>query len=237
VSGCSKKPEREAVPESPDTLTDNRDGQKYRTVKIGNRTWMAKNLNYEPDTGESQCYSNHYSYCKKYGRLYDWKTAKTVCPEGWHLPSRAEWDGLGQAAGGERRVNSEEGMINWDGAGKKLKAKSGWNGYNGESGNGTDDCGFSALPGGSELYKAGLGDSNAFGIAEYWGGWWTATEYDVNTFYRPGYYEGKFFIRRYALDDTDHAYSRHMNYRYDGMYEFENYRTLGLSVRCVRDDR
>jgi uncharacterized protein (TIGR02145 family) len=149
------------------TFTDNRDGQKYRTVIMPDgKTWMAQNLNYETDS--SWCYKDSLSYCKKYGRLYNWKTAKTVCPKGWKLPSNQEWDRLVATAGGEKM------------AGKKLKAKSGWkrNDYDGVSGNGTDSFGFSALPGG---YRYSDGDFNDAG---YYGNWWTATENASDYAYR-----------------------------------------------------
>jgi len=104
---------------------DGRDERKYRTVKIGNYTWMAENLNYNVKV--SNCYENKESNCQKYGRLYDWHTAVKACPKGWHLPSHAEWDVLMNAVGGEKT------------AGKHLKTKSG----------------FSALPGGLGLGISG----------------------------------------------------------------------------------
>ncbi len=107
------------------TFTDSRDGQTYKTVKIGTQTWMAQNLNYQTKRG-SWCYENSADSCKKYGRLYDWKTAKKACPAGYHLPSNEDWTTLIDYMGGQVT------------AGKKLKAKRGWN----DNGNGTDDYGF-----------------------------------------------------------------------------------------------
>ena len=129
------------------TLTDKRDGKKYKTVIIGERTWMAENLNYEANG--SVCYNNKPENCDKYGRLYDWNTAKESCPSGWHLPSEEEW--------------TIDGYVGGD-AGKKLKSKSGWN----NDGNGTDKFGFSALPG-------GYGDSGGnFGLVGDRGTWWSS---------------------------------------------------------------
>ncbi len=75
-----------------DTLTDVRDGKTYKTVKIGEQTWMAENLNFD-NTG-SYCYANKQENCDKYGRLYTWEAAKNVCPTGWHLPTEEEWQQL-----------------------------------------------------------------------------------------------------------------------------------------------
>jgi uncharacterized protein (TIGR02145 family) len=102
-------------------------GQTYKTVVIGNQTWMAENLNYNSD--DSECYNDDARNCEKCGRLYDWQEAKTACPKGWHLPSDTEWKALEKAVGGSI-------------AGGVLKSKSGWN----ENGNGTDKHDFSALP-------------------------------------------------------------------------------------------
>jgi len=140
------------------TFIDNRDGKKYKTTTIGGKTWLAENLNYDTPTG-SWCYGDDKSNCGKYGRLYDWITAKKACPPGWRLPATQDWGNLAKAVGGSAT------------AGKKLKAESGWSDYRGRSGDGTDSYGFSALPGG---YR----DSNGkIGSVEFGGLWWTATEY------------------------------------------------------------
>jgi len=129
-------------------FTDPRDGQTYRIVRIGNRTWMAENLNYK--AVNSSCYDNDEFNCKKYGRLYGWGTAMSVCPIGWRLPSSAEWDDLVQVAGGSAV------------AGKMLKSKTQWNGM--------DKYNFAALPGGYRRNR------NSFSGVGSYGGWWSATD-------------------------------------------------------------
>jgi len=80
------------------TFTDARDGKIYKTVTIGSQTWMAENLNYSIDF--SWCNGNSAAICNGYGRLYTWETAKEVCPSGWHLPSKSEFDALLTNLGG-----------------------------------------------------------------------------------------------------------------------------------------
>jgi uncharacterized protein (TIGR02145 family) len=156
------------------TLTDKRDGKTYRTVKIGEQVWMAENLNYE--TGNSWCYGDNASNCKKYGRLYDWNTAMEGCPAGWHLPSRAEWTTLVNYAGGGST------------AGKKLKTSS-WGG--------TDDYVFSALPG------SALDIDLGFEVLGSWGYWWTATEYTASHAYNRIMYSGYTSVdENYIYKDT-----------------------------------
>ena len=60
---------------------------------------MAQNLNYHAGSG-CWCYDNS-SNCEKYGRLYTWETANKVCPNGWHLPNKREWEVLLLNLGGE----------------------------------------------------------------------------------------------------------------------------------------
>ena len=124
------------------TLTDDRDGQTYKTVKIGEQWWMAENLNYRyiqqtaEEDSSSYCYNDDPANCAKYGRLYLWSAAMVVCPEGWHLPDTTEWSALFNAVGGGET------------AGIMLKSTEGWYGT---SGNGSDAYSFSALPAGNRF--------------------------------------------------------------------------------------
>jgi uncharacterized protein (TIGR02145 family) len=98
-----------------------------KKVTIGGVTWLAENLNV--NTTGSMCYENSNDSCAKYGRLYTWSAAKSACQSiGWRLPDTADWRHLLETVGGVAT------------AGVKLRAKS-WD-------DGTDNYGFSALPGG-----------------------------------------------------------------------------------------
>ena len=163
-----------------------------RTARIGSQTWMAENLNRA--TTNSKCYENSADSCAKYGRLYLWDDAKNACPSGWHLPSDDEWTMLTDYVGGEST------------AGGKLRSTSGWYSQDYFDGNGTDDYGFSALPG-------GVGDSvGSFGSSSIFGYWWSATEVDAN----------------WALD-------RYMHFNGDNAYRGVNRKTSLFSVRCVQN--
>jgi len=177
------------------TFTDPRDGKVYKTVKIGEQVWLAENLNYEIEG--SLCYDNDTANAKKYGRLYYWDMAMKACPPGWHLPSKKEWLVL------VKKAVDESGN---EGEGKYLKAKSGWNDYKGKSGNGTDEFGFSALPGGNgcDPYYDGVGEN---------GDWWGSSEDAKNEVY----------IIRIQFNSI-HAYW--------GYYSKRNL----CSVRCVKDN-
>jgi uncharacterized protein (TIGR02145 family) len=133
---------RDTLPAIPyDTLTDTRDGKKYKTVTIGGQTWTAENMNYmTPDS--SWCYyKNNVNNCAKYGRLYAWNAANKACPNGYHLPSREEWNRLVLLSGG------------WRLAGKKLQY----------------DYNFLALLGGKREYRnvfSGIGNGGYWWTAD-----------------------------------------------------------------------
>lgn len=200
------------------TMTDERDGQTYKTVTIGTQTWMAENLNFETDG--SVCYNDSAEYCAKYGRLYQWSDAmdsvgrwsdignkcgsfgtcepegavRGVCPEGWHLPTKKEWEILFAAAGGKYS------------AGVKLRSTSGWN----KDRNGTDDYSFTAVPAGA----MGIWAKETFVNGGDYAFIWSSTE------------EGSFY-----------AYYMYLKF---GSEEaaFNTYypKDFWLSVRCVMDE-
>jgi uncharacterized protein (TIGR02145 family) len=74
------------------TLTDIRDGQKYRAVSINHVIWMAENLNFKIDG--SWYYADDPVYAERFGRLYTWQAANKACPPGWRLPTLSEAEDL-----------------------------------------------------------------------------------------------------------------------------------------------
>lgn len=120
------------------TMTDSRDGKTYKTVTIGNQTWMAENLAYKT------LYSFEYDWPiddMKMGLFYDWDYAvygglnkRDICPSGWHLPSKNEWSQLIEHVGGKEYAFN-------------LKSKDYWDYESGVT-SGVDKYGFSAVPAG-----------------------------------------------------------------------------------------
>ena len=209
------------------TMTDERDGQTYNTVKIGSQTWMAENLNYAY-TGASYnyhdyisdsiswCYHDSVEYCNKYGRLYTWAAA---------MDSAGSWTTNGKGCGYNKTCSPTylvrgicpEGWhlpteSEWymlftavDGesiAAWKLKSTSGW--Y--DSGNGSGAYFFAALPAG------GSSDGNYDGES-YNALFWSSTE-----------------------NDSFKASLMSLGYYNHRAYMSKSYKYSGLSVRCVKDE-
>lgn len=191
------------------------DGNKYKTIEIGNQEWIVNNLdvchfrNGEPiqevKTAEewekvgkegqpAWCYyENDPENGKKYGKLYNWYAVddpRGLAPAGWHVPSDTEWSQLTDYFGG------------WQVAGTKLKSRSGWK----KKGNGTNESGFNGLPGGERNF---LG---SFFLIGHYGRWWSAQENS-------------------SLD----TWPRSLGYIDVFMSRNDFSKVSGFSVRCLKD--
>lgn len=180
------------------------------TVIIGDKIWTKRNLNVVVDSSwcykavdGSLCYDNDTANCNKYGRLYTWNAAVEVCAglgEGWRLPDYDDWCALVNIAGGTEI------------AGTKLKSKDGWFFREGDT-VGTDDFGFSALPGGYYTPR-----TDSFLACGGMGIWWGNA---------PRKHCGN---SNSAMSFTLEFFTGHVSMNYG------NKSLLGLSVRCVRDN-
>ncbi|MFN5183244.1 MAG: fibrobacter succinogenes major paralogous domain-containing protein [Bacteroidota bacterium] len=204
--------------------------EKSSSVTIGKQVWMTENLsvdkfrNGDPIkhaktdkewkmAGENKqpawCYySNNPKNGVSYGKLYNWyavNDSRGLAPKGWHIPTDDEWTALTDYLGGEEK------------AGDKMKSEKGWDKYQpldslGEpigmpiQGNGTNTCGFSGLPGGNRYINGSF-----FYIGEY-GNWWSSSE-----------------------GGTGDAWYRNLNGGNGNVGRNDNFKVLGLSVRCLRD--
>jgi uncharacterized protein (TIGR02145 family) len=194
------------------TITD-ADGNPYNTIWINGHQWMKENLRTTKyrdgssipnvtdngaweglSTPAYDWFNNDIANMPIYGALYNWYAINTgsLCPTGWHVPTDTEWTTLIEYAGGQ------------DFAGGKLKATSGWV----SGGNGTDDFGFSALPGG---YRH---EEGSFWLVGAYGRWWSSTVHET---------------------DATSAWYRLMSYNYGSVHRSGINKRYGFSVRCIKD--
>ena len=220
--GCSN--DDDGTP--PNSFTDARDGNVYRTVTIGNQVWMAENLKYLPgvvgpeagSTSTPYYYVNNYNGLivseakaldnyNTYGVLYNWPAAMAG-----ELSSETNPSGVqGICPNGWHLPSPGEWqelilfISDGDEIGGKLK-ETGTNHWLLPNTGATDEFGFTALPGGAR------GINEAFSTPGEVGWWWTSRgQFESSaTFYRL-FYDNEIFII------------------------FGNSKALGLSVRCVKD--
>ncbi|MCF8368574.1 MAG: hypothetical protein K9G76_05990 [Bacteroidales bacterium] len=194
-----------------DPFIDFRNGNSYSTALIGVQCWMTDNLNY--NTGTSWCYYNNSAYCNIYGRLYNWSTimngesgsnsvpsdVQGICPAGWHIPSDGEWCILLSCI--DSTIVCDTAGYNGTDAGIKMKSTWGWS----SGGNGTNESGFCALPGGSMgIYH--------FDDLYLFANFWTTTE-DY-----PGY-----------------AWFYKLNYGLPTIGRYFSSKNRGYSLRCLKN--
>ncbi len=202
-------------------VTD-KDGNEYETVKIGKQEWMASNLNVGHfrngdeipqatteeewhkagvDQKPAWCYYDFKSSNGAiYGKLYNWYAVndrRGLAPKGWKVPDEDEWNELINKTGGSYE------------AGKKLKAASGWQENDAK---GTNESGFSALPGGHALPGgSGFGFGSGFVGLQESGNWWTSFGWKN---------ENAVMVRLHYFKDEVTRENMHKN--------------RGLSVRCIK---
>ena len=182
-------------------LIDSRDSVTYETITMIGKEWMKENLSYNVGEG-CWAYDNNENNVSTFGRLYTWNAAKKACPKGWHLPTDDEWKELEMALGMNQSEADKKG---WRGTneGTKLKTTSSWN----KKGNGNNESGFSALPGGFRF--SGGYYIGSIGNFAYW---WSATE-----------------------NDTKYAWHRWLHFDETKINRDLSDKELGFSVRCVKD--
>ena len=220
-------------------LLDARDNKVYRTIEIGSQVWMAQNLDFYDSSdatlrGQTHCYYDSLAFCETYGRLYSWSAARGfdsvynrqlaengmiqtphrgVCPEGFHLPSDAEWDTL------SAYVDAHNGA---EGVGTSLKARYLWRQdstnvkYNGFT-PGTDLFGWAGLPGDNYVKSesvtvVGKKFTGFDGYVGLHGVWWTFTE-----------------------TQASRATARGLYYTYEKLNKGQENKVNGLSIRCVQN--
>lgn len=195
---------------SQSTMTDPRDGQTYKIIKLKDgKVWMAENLNYE--MSGSWCYSYSDNLCEKYGRLYTWKSANKACPDGWRLPSDDDW---------------------WNMISKYGLAANTYHGKLEHSGNG--EAAYDALIlGGDSGFSAQLAgycfhNGNSYDQLNEYGYYWTSTNtYGINAieyfFSFDDYQKKELSLRRY--NDEKKELTR---------FIFANKKN-GNSCRCIKD--
>ncbi len=206
-------------------MKDDRDGQTYRTTKIGNRVWMAENLNYvylqseDVLNSSSRCYRDSIEYCEKYGRYYLWSAAMDsvglFSENGKNCGNAGVCSTFGKVRGvcpkGWHVPSRNEWMslVAYAGdtliAGKKLRSTDGWLVRFRKNGNGTDAFGFSALPAGAFF--------DDFAIEGFGAYFWSSTE-----------------------DSREYARHLSLEYHKDSARVDDIAKKFWLSVRCVMDD-
>ena len=221
-------------------MQDSRDGQYYKTVKIGEQVWMAENLNYDPGDVSSMgsyatnaCYGNKPENCAKYGRLYTWEvamndrfctyglsckpsgTVRGLCPEGWHLPSFDEFVTLLEPMASTIEYD-DGGSREYDDAGKKLKSQTGWkpSSFGASYSQNSNESGFTALPAG------GFDGMRNFSQIETHAFFWSASEY-----------KGKYDY------EENVAFGLELNNTFYVAYLSFQTKTDIASVRCIQNTR
>jgi uncharacterized protein (TIGR02145 family) len=211
-------------------VKDSRDGNVYRTVRIGSQIWMAENLNYaykQPTAtkdSSSFCFNNNPAFCKKYGRLYLWSAAMDSAGIfstnskgcGNRVLCNYATSVRGVCPEGWHVPNVAEFAVLMESAGddnfvgRRLKSRSGWESRNDKqkNGNGSDDYGFSAIPTGFYRSEGKYKNGGFFASGSYF---WSANSRNY------------IFAKTMEIDVDESAYESYQD------------KSIAVAVRCVKD--
>ncbi len=222
------EPITDCCPICPSTVTDI-DGNVYQTVLIGDQCWMMENLkvthyrNGDPieyvtdggtwsglSTGAYCEYADNPSNVDTYGMLYNWyavDTSANIAPEGWHVPTDAEWKQLEMYLGMSQEDADAEGWRGTDEGGKLKEAgTSHWYAPNTGA---TNESGFTALPAGGRNADGTFSSGESQATAYFW-----AVDIDSH---------------------GNWALCRHLMYNRADVFRDGNHMRSGYSVRCIKD--
>lgn len=224
------------------TITDI-DGNTYDTIRIGDQTWMAQNMmvtkyfdgtpianikdadKWGLDSLGAYCdYNNDASITARYGRLYNWHAVKSdsICPEGWHVPTRNDWDDLKDFIAQDSVYVVTQ---NNDSCAVALKSSFGWS----DNANGDDYYHLRVLPSGCRTSDARFMDIG------YFGHFWTPDEYFHK--YHPAFPAQTTCpqwgqqCKGHGVQYTFDRYTTKLRVVVAGVYK-----TRGYSVRCIKDN-
>ena len=235
---CLGSPTQDGQPCTEATSVSDYDGNVYNTVQIGSQCWMKENLrttHYANGTaiplGNIDSYTNPYRYAPNdntsnvttYGYLYNWPAVMNgasssssthsevqgICPNGWHVPSDAEWSQLTTYVSSQSQHVCGNSNIQ---IAKAFASTTGWNNDNsfntcpvGNNPSTNNTTGFTALPAGYYYYSCNDFGNNA--------SFWSTTE-----------------------SSSSNAYGRDLYYNSACIHEFNGSKSYGSSVRCLRDE-
>ena len=221
LNSC-KKDEVEVKENETSTMTD-LEGNVYKTVKIGDQWWMSENLKVTKyndgssiifidslQTDSTWAAQTEGAFCKtdnRYGMLYNWFSvvdSRKLAPAGWHIPTDEEWKTMEKSIGMSAEASNQTAWRGTNECEKILpKSSIGWPAASIVFG--TNESGFSALPGGCRLFNGEINNQSNCAF------WWTSTA------------------------DNNEAWYRYIDRNNKKIFRQHTYQKYGLSIRCIKD--
>ncbi|MBO4874975.1 MAG: T9SS type A sorting domain-containing protein [Bacteroidales bacterium] len=216
---------------------DERDGNSYCSIMLGEQEWFSENLRYLPNVNyladASVVDARYYVYdydgtdvnearnnpnYSEFGVLYNWEAAQSACPAGWHLPSDAEWSQLevyleNNGYNFDDYIDTDNDRETHNVIAKSLASTCGWVDSEIENTPGwlqpkNNTSSFNGKPAGMKIATSHFQEKGN----RTW--WWTSdTEYG----------------------DSNSAWDRRLRYDLEELSKTHNHKSVGVSVRCLRN--